>query len=134
MSRPKENPTDAVVGRRNTRGVYELRRRGPSKWVYIGTWPTDNYTTPDSPEWQNGFDHAGDPHERVRFRWDEHGRLEMDGVAAMGTDGTVAFTLPDEYWPDTDIFWHTAVLTGSTPASAQVYVESTTGDVTVTLV
>lgn len=135
MSRPKENPTDAVVGRRATRGVYEQRKRGPSTWVYVGEWPTDDFTTPDSPAWQNGADHAGDPYERVRFRWDEHGRLEFDGVIDItASSGLVAFTLPDEYIPAKDDFWLIATDNSGTPGTARVYVESSTGDVTVTTV
>jgi hypothetical protein len=135
MSRPKGHPTDATVGQRNSRGVYEQRKRGPSKWVYVGSWPTDDYTTADSPEWENGWDHAGDPFDRVAFRWDEHGRLETKGHAdsSGAASGTVAFTLPDEYWPAKDVSWLTDVVAGASPSTAQVYIAADTGEVTITL-
>lgn len=129
MSRPKELPTDKVVGRRNQRGVDELRHRGPSTWVYVGTWPTDDYTTLDSPPWQNGWAHAGDPYDRVAFRWDEHGRLEFKGHATGGSAATVAFTLPDEYRPDSAL---TTTDVGTTAAGSPVpttALVATTGEV-----
>lgn len=118
--------------------IRRLERAGPDAWLYFGTYPTDTFTTFYSPAFQNGFARAGSPYTGIngfpRVRWDEHGRLEFAGIVAMGTDNTVMVTLPLDWRPDVDDFWLTAVLSGSTPATALIKVVASTGNVTVDLV
>jgi hypothetical protein len=115
----------------------EVRKRGPEPWLYFGTYPGDTWTTFFSPPFQNSFARAGAPFNTMdaapRVRWDEHYRLEFAGVVAMGTDGAVAVTLPEEWGPDVDDFWTIAVLSGATPGQAQAYLDATTRELTITL-
>lgn len=119
------------------RGIEELRRIGPDKWLWFGTYPGDSFTTSDSPPFENSYARAGAPftgHDGFpRVRWDEHGRLEFAGVVVAGTDASVMVTLPPMWLPNADDFWTAAVLTGSTPALAQMYLEASSGEITVTL-
>lgn len=135
MSRPPVTPTQDVRGRRTRRDLDATKKRGPGGWVYVGTYPTDPFTTFYSPPWQNGWAHAGAPYDRVAFRWGAHYELEFKGHADStgATSGTVAFTLPAEYVPAKDVTFLTDVITGAAPATAQIAIASLTGDVTITL-
>lgn len=117
--------------------VRELQRVGPEPWLYFGDYPADTFTTFYSPPFENGYDRAAAPfiggEGFPRVRWDEHNRLEFAGVAVMGTDAAVMVTLPEDWRPEVDDFWTAAVLNGTTPAHAQMYLDATTGEVTVTL-
>lgn len=115
------------------RGIEELRKHGPEPWVYIGTHPTDLFTTFYSPPWQNSWTHALGTYDRVAFRWDEHYRLEFKGHATGGASGTVAFTLPANWRPDKDLSFLTDVVTGGVPKAAQIFVTALTGAVKITL-
>ena len=83
-------------------GVSEAHRAGPQPWVYVGTYPTDPFTRGDSPPWENGVDHALGDFDRVRFRWDEAGRLEIDGVPDISAapPPVDAWTMQPEYVPE----------------------------------
>jgi hypothetical protein len=123
--------------RQAERDISDLRKTGPEPWLYFGDYPDDTFTTFYSPPFENSFARAGAPFTGAkgfpRVRWDENYRLEFAGVVDMGTDGAVMVTLPEDWRPDTDDFFTVAVLTGATPTHAQLYVEASSGDVTVTL-
>lgn len=108
---------------------------GPEPWLYVGDYPADPFTTFSSPPFENGYAWAGAPYERVRFRHDANYRLELDGHldADGGTDGTAAFTMPDEYVKGYVRSWVVDVITGATPALAQVLIPEDSGEVIVTL-
>lgn len=117
--------------------VRELQRTGPEPWLYFGDYPADSFTTSYSPPFENSFARAGAPFTGAdgfpRVRWDEHYRLEFAGVVEMGDDGAVMVTLPEDWIPDADDFWTAAVLASAVPALAQMYLDSSSGEVTVTL-
>ncbi len=133
MSRPPAIPDRDVRIRRARRDIERLKRRGPERWVYVGAWPGDSYTTPDSPPWLNGWTHALGTYDRVAFRWDEHWRLEFKGHATGGTSGTNAFVLPAEFEIPKDASFLTDVVTAAVPKTAQIYITAATRAVKITL-
>jgi hypothetical protein len=102
MSRPTHMPNPHVKARRNRRLAEATKKKGPETWVYLGSWPTELYTTENSPPYLNGYDFK--PGNRVRFRWDEAYRLEWDGIVDVqgATSGTDLCQLPFEYVADRD--------------------------------
>ena len=60
------------------RGVLELRRIGPQPRLYVGTYPDDPFTRPESPEFQNGLTHVAG--RRITFRWGLDQTLEVEGM------------------------------------------------------
>ncbi len=133
MSRPPAIPDRDVRIRRARRDIERLKRRGPERWVYVGTWPGDSYTTPDSPPWLNGWTHALGLYDRVAFRWDEHWRLEFKGHATGGTSGANAFILPAEFEIPKDVSFLTDVTTTGVPKAAQIFITAATRAVKITL-
>jgi len=128
-------PTAASWGaRRLTQAetrIREIQKRGPGPWVYVGTFPTDLYTTFWSPPWQNSFDSVTG--SRVKFRHNLQGQLEFEGqfdLTAGAVTGTVAFTLPDDWLGDDMDFPITLDLGAGTFNMVRVVVDGTTGDVT----
>lgn len=71
---------------------------GSWPWIYVGTYPTDPFTTPDSPAFQNGWVNVGPPYHLVAFKrflnW-----VKIRGAFTGGADGSIVFTLPDLYRP-----------------------------------
>lgn len=71
---------------------------GSDGWIYVGTYPGDPGTTPESPPFENGWSNAGAPNAPVSFKmflnW-----VHIRGAFTGGADGTVVFTLPAEYAP-----------------------------------
>ena len=134
-------PVSAALGARRVtraeRAIEELRKVGPEPWLYFGTYPGDTFTTFYSPPFENSYTRSAAPFDTgdgfPRVRWDEHGRLEFAGVVTMGTDTAVMVTLPEMWLPDVDDFWTAAVLSSGTPAQAQMYLDATTGELTVSL-
>lgn len=103
--------------------------------MYVGSYPADPFTTYWSPDWENGAAHAAGAYSRVRFRWDEHYRLEIDGLVnvAAFTDGQVAWTMPPTHWPDKDLAVPTRVYDGADLMAATYEVSSTDGTVRIML-
>jgi len=92
----------------------------------------------------NDWAQPSDPLEKFSFRLHKDGSLEMKGHldASLGAvSGTVAVTLPGVNYPDEpdfrpsqDQYWHTVITPddGLTFSIALVFIDSTTGDVTIT--
>lgn len=100
MSRTDYVPNEAVKARRNRREIETGKKAGPESWLYLGTFPTDSYTTIESPPYENGYDFDTYP---VKLRWDEHYRHEWGGKLDL-TQGAVTgdrlCVLPDEWISD----------------------------------
>lgn len=80
----------------------QLERRpvfDAGSWVYVGTYPTDPLTTPDSPPFENSWVNLGGGYVPMRFRVDAS-VVQIEGVITGGTPGTVAFHLPTGFRPD----------------------------------
>lgn len=72
----------------------------PGRWVYVGDYPGDADTTPDSPPFQNGWANVAN-RRRLRFRLTNENQVEIQGQVDGGADNTVVCTLPTaDYWPD----------------------------------
>lgn len=71
---------------------------GSWPWIYVGDYPADPFTTPDSPPFQNGWANVGPPYHLVAFKrflnW-----VKIRGAFSGGDDGTIVFTLPALYVP-----------------------------------
>jgi hypothetical protein len=73
------------------------------QWVYWGTYPTDPFTTTDSPVWTNSWGNIGGaatPVEPTRFRLAPDDNLETEGSFEGGVSGDPMGTLPAAWWPD----------------------------------
>ena len=83
------------------RNVRELQRIGPQPYLYVGDYPSEPFTRPESPTWQNS--HTFLPGYRVKIRWGMDGTPEIEGafdLTAGAVTGTVAFNVnenTDEY-------------------------------------
>ena len=78
--------------------IREIQKRGPGPWVFVGTYPADDFTTYWSPPWQNSFTFVAG--REVAFRLGLDGVLEFLGqfdLTAGAVTGTVAFTLPADW-------------------------------------
>lgn len=92
---------------------------------------------------QNNFSQPTGTLELFAFRLHADGSLEFKGhldTSGGAVSGTVAFTLPGantgevDFLLPNDQFWHTTITTddGTTFFLALVFIEATTGDVTIT--
>lgn len=95
---PRDPPIAPWAATRLTRvesGVRDLRKIGPQPWLYVGDYPGDTFTRPESPTWQNG--HGSMPGRRVALRWGLDGDVDGTGVfdliTGSPTTGTVAFNV-----------------------------------------
>ncbi len=81
------------------RRMRSLERAQPGRWIYVGDYPTDLDTTPDSPPFENGWMNAAgtDPLRRLRFRRTREADIQIAGVVIGGAEGTVVTTLPVNY-------------------------------------
>lgn len=111
--------------------IREIQKHGPGPWVYIGTYPTDLYTTFWSPPWQNSFTFVTG--YRVAFRHGLDGILEFKGqfdLTAGAVTGTVAFTLPED-WRGEPLDFPIIMDMGAGDFNiVRVVVDDITGDVT----
>ena len=88
----------------------------------------------------NGWAQPLPPLQKFAFRLHADGSLEFRGHldSAGASSGTVAFTLPGfvpgetDFLPSLDQFFVSAIYDGATPQSALIYIDATTGDVTIT--
>jgi hypothetical protein len=60
-------------------------------WHYVGD--------PGEPAFQNSWAHIGSTYERPRFALQSDGWVRVEGVVTGGTNGTVIWAMPEEYWP-----------------------------------
>lgn len=82
---------------------------------------------------QNGATQPASPLEAFSFRrglskLDTKGHLDVSSFAS----GSVAFTIPAAFRLPNDQFFPTVVWDGAAPIAAMVYLDATTGDVTIT--
>lgn len=85
-------------------------------------------------EWQtptliNGWSNTGPPFCDAAYRQCPFG-LQFRGHIEGGADGTVAFVLDPDFWPDCDESTITDVIS-TPPGAAQLYISSSDGSVTV---
>lgn len=75
-------------------------RRGPGRWIAVGTYPGDADTVPESPPFQNGWGNVGSGNAALSFYVDKWRRVHIRGAVQGGAMGSVIFTLPTEYRPE----------------------------------
>lgn len=96
--------------------------------------------TGDEPLLENSWAQPDPPLEKFAFRLHSDGSIEFKGHldSAAASSGTVAVTLPGaaagevDFRPANDQFFVTVIYDGSDPQNAMVYIDSTTGEVTIT--
>lgn len=126
--RPLKPGTPLLQIGQDRQRLRNLERRSAGPWVYVGTYPTDADTRPESPAYQNGWGPEGGGAQRPRFRWLLGGGIEIQGCFTGGAYGTVAFTLPTGYAPDDQ----TLFLAGTDAASNVIIFQiDPSGDVTI---
>ncbi len=74
----------------------------PGQWIYVGDYPGDPDTTPDSPPFLNGWSNTGGGLRRLRFRLTNENAVEVEGNITGGPANTVAVTLAGVYSPSED--------------------------------
>jgi hypothetical protein len=131
--RPPDLPNRTSDLRSLQVSVDRLVLRGPHRWIYVGAYPADPLTTPDSPPFQNSWANELGNYDPLAFRWDEHWRLEFQGEITGGATNTVAFTLPATHIPDKHKPFPIIVIDGATKLLSVAEIDHTTGDVTITL-
>lgn len=146
MSRNIHHPTPLGILRGNSsRLTYTRQKPGAFDW-----WTPDcdesNSTqagqgcTGLEPPLENGWAQPDSPLEKFAFRLHTDGSLEFKGHldSAGASSGTVAVTLPGatpgevDFLPANDQFFVSAVYDGATAQPALVYIDATTGEVTIT--
>ncbi len=103
----------------------------PGKWIYVGTYPGDPGTTPDSPPFENSWVNVGGGEQRLRFRLTNEDSLEVEGEVEGGDIGTTVTTVADPYRPDETRFSVGAAAisaTGPMGAAVVVWKLDTTGE------
>jgi hypothetical protein len=98
--RPANRPGVGVALGSLGRSRAALERWPPGRWVYVGDYPSDPDTTPDSPPFENSWGNAGGGNRRLRFRRSNEWQTEIAGSVTGGAAGTVVTTLPDLYRVD----------------------------------
>lgn len=88
----RDRDVDELLGR-----VTDLERFPVGRWIYVGTYPGDPNTTPDSPAFQNSWENAGAGDGPLKFRRTNEGQTEITGSVTGGVAGTVVTTLPALY-------------------------------------
>lgn len=116
------------VGGDHEQRLHRLERRSHGQVIYVGTYPTDANTTPESPVFQNGWGNVGGNYPPLAFAMSVDGYVRLEGTCDGGVDGTVVFTLPQGYRPDQSQRFVGALSSGSDFMTVQV---DPTGNVTV---
>lgn len=133
MTRNIHEPSDSGAINVNRFGIKQARTRPLAfAWWEPGDLPGTTL--------QNSWAQASAPLETFAFRLHSDGSLEFKGHldSSGASSGTVAVTLPGantgdiEFRPAHDQFFVSAIYDGATPQSALVYLDATTGDVTIT--
>lgn len=119
--------TDAAIGKLADQ-TSALLRASHGHLVYVGTYPGDPNTSPDSPPFQNSWANIGGDYPPLAFCINADGFVQLEGTCDGGTDGSVVFTLPEGYRPDQSQRFVGALSSGSDFMTVQV---DPTGDVTV---
>ena len=109
-------------------------------WVPDCIVGIDGGCTGLEPILENSWAQPAPPLEKFAFRLHADGSLEFRGHldSAAAASGTVAVTLPGlipgevDFLPSLDQFFVSAIYDGATAQPALVYIDSTTGEVTVT--
>jgi hypothetical protein len=143
VSRNIHEPTPERATQQNRFGV-KMTHQKPlaSRWVEPDC-ATPGDDCPDfAPTLANSWAQPSAPLEKFAFRKHMDGSLEFKGHldASGATSGTVAFTLPGftdgepDYTLPNDQYFHTVITPddGTTFQIALVFIDSTTGDVTIT--
>lgn len=127
--------------------TFGLQRQEFTQGAFI--WRTPDIDDPPpvgvTAELENGWAQPALPLEKFAYRLHTDGSLEFKGHldASGASSGTVALTLPDEFFdvtyetepsyrPTRDLFFPTIIYDGATPQNAMVYIEAITGEVTIT--
>jgi hypothetical protein len=101
-------------------------------WVLV---INEGDTPPDQAyiELENGWEQPT-AHEEFAFRRGGVNKLDFTGHldSSGASSGTVAFTLPARYRLSADKFFLTVVYDGADPVPAMVFLDSSTGEVTIT--
>lgn len=145
MTAPMSSPTPEGDAARTGYRTKDARNRPLAL-----TWREPDSADPDqadTPALQNGWAQpspgagpTGNDLEPFAFRLHNDGSLEFKGHldSAGASTETVALTLPGanpgepNYLFGNDQFFDTVIYDGSTPQKALVYIDKTTGDVTIT--
>lgn len=98
MARPSEHPGLQATLRQHSEDLRALKR-GPGRWIYVGTYPGDEGTVPESPPFQNGWGNVGGGYPALSFYIDKWRRVSMRGAVEGGEIGSVITNLPLEYRP-----------------------------------
>lgn len=148
MTRPLYEPTPTRQQTKNAWGVRDVKRQP----LAFGWWmpdcdPGDQAQFPGcsglEPPLVNDWAQPSAPLETFAFRLHADGSLEFRGhldTSQGAVSGTVAVTLPGandgeaDFRPAHDQYWHTTITTddGVTFFLALVFIDSTSGDVTIT--
>lgn len=98
---PTRGPVQRPGEERNFTEIFQrledIERFPPGRWIYVGTYPTDADTTPDSPPFENGWTNVGGGSRRLRFRRNSDWSLDIAGTVTGGASGTVVTTLNPLY-------------------------------------
>ena len=111
--------------------IRTIQKEGPGPWIYVGDYPTDDFTTYWSPPWENSFTFVVG--HRVAFRHGVDGLLEFKGqfdLTAGAVTGDVAFTLPSDWRGDQLDFLIPLELSATEFNMVRVVVDADTGEVT----
>lgn len=145
MTRNLYEPTDASRIVQNRYKIKDTRQKPlASRWIEpVNAGDPIPVGEPDwTPELENNWEQPSSPLETFAFRIHYDGSLEFRGHlnAENATSNTVAVTLPGDdvgernYLPPNDQYWHTTITTddGTNFTLALVFIDSTTGEVTIT--
>jgi hypothetical protein len=128
---------------KNGSGVKSLERRPLAmRWWQPDCTPGTDGCTGEEPVLQNFWAQPSAPLETFAFRLHADGSLEFRGHlnASGATSSTVAVTLPGanpgeaKFLPENDQYFVTVITTddGTSFSTALVFIDSTTGEVTIT--
>lgn len=88
--------TELALKQHNARLTALERSDGSGRWVAVNPEGGPD-TDPEGPEFQNGWANVGGQAPVAFKRYDNW--VHIRGAFSGGTDGTIVFTLPEEYWP-----------------------------------
>ena len=93
--------------------------REATSWIFVSKTARGGVGNLD---FENGWTDLGGSYEKVAFRLNELGMVELRGIATGGVEGTCMFTLPEDYRPAKKERW--IVANGQTgSATIEVYTD-----------
>lgn len=110
-----------TLGDHQTR-IRRLEAAAPPEGCEVGEWV--------EPTLVNGWANAGAPFCDIAYRLTCIS-LDFRGHISGGADGTIAFYLDSDYWPECDKSTITDVV-ASPPSAAEIYISAADGSVTIT--